>query len=133
MDFFNDIGKSVSDMGKIGGLKSLIYDEKKKVDSLYKELGTLYYERNKFTKNPLFSAQIMAIRDSLAKIDSYNNQIAMLKSGRVCAKCGSPMTENDLFCATCGNRVAPASAPAQAKQCKNCGTVTQGAGAFCLP
>lgn len=133
MDFFNDIGKSISDVGKIGGLKSQIYDEQKKLDNLYKELGTLYFERNKFTKNPLFSLQIESIKASLARIEDYNKQLTVIKAGKACVKCGNPLTEKDVFCSICGTRAATVPTPpsGEGKACRICGAVTQGAGAFC--
>ncbi len=52
----------------------------------------------------------------------------------VCAVCGVPILEGNIFCTNCGNRVAPLDEPMPAPatiSCKNCGAELRDSAAFC--
>lgn len=133
MEFFDELNRSVSGVSRVGGLKNLISEEEKKINALYVEIGTLYFESNKNNPGALYSGQIAGIKEALARIDGYNNQIYMTRggapAGAVCSKCGNPMALNDRFCAVCGNPAGnnqPTGVP-----CCKCGAVLPAGSAFC--
>ncbi len=133
MDFFDELNRSISGVSRVGNLKNLIRDEEKKINDLYVEIGTRYFESNKNDPNALYVSQVAQIKASLERIDGYNQQIYITRGGApsrpVCTKCGNAMLPADKFCAVCGT---PAGVQQSAgKPCVKCGAIVAQDSAFC--
>ena len=116
MDFFDNIGKKLTKAGQavaqktkdvtgIAKLNSAIYDEEKKINNTYTEIGKLFVKKNADTSEPDFAALIGLIKESEDLIRSYRGQILEIKGVVRCEKCGAEVTNGSAFCTFCGNAV----------------------------
>lgn len=133
MEFFDELNRSISGVSKVGSLKTLIRDEEKRINALFVEIGTRYFESNKNDPNALYGPQIAEIKAAQERIDGYNQQIYMTRGGAparpVCTKCGNAMLPADKFCAVCGT---PAGTQQSAgKLCVKCGALIMQDSVFC--
>lgn len=113
MAFFDDLGKKISQAGQnavqkgkeladIAKLNSAVYDEEKKIDDNYLEIGKLYASLHGENPDVDFAALIAAIHESEGKIVEYKQQIKDIKGVVCCEKCGAEVSSNAAFCSTCG-------------------------------
>lgn len=126
MAFFDDLGKKLSQAGQtavqktkevadIAKLNSSIYDEEKKINNNYLEIGKLYVSLRAEEHEEEFDGMIAAIRESEEKIRGYRHQITEIKGIAVCEKCGAEVPLNAAFCSACGAPM-PVAAPAQPEE-----------------
>ena len=89
MAFFDDLGKALSDTGRVvvgktkditGALqlKAKVNAEKDKINKSYIELGKAYYEQLKGTDNPRYAAEVRAISEGLLKVEELEKRIKAL-------------------------------------------------------
>lgn len=113
MAFFDDLGKKLSQAGQsavqktkevadIARLNSAIYDEEKRIDSNYLEIGKLYVALHDAEHEADFGKLVSAIHESENKIRDYKHQIKDIKGVSVCEKCGAEVAVNSAFCSACG-------------------------------
>ncbi|MCR5369701.1 MAG: zinc-ribbon domain-containing protein [Clostridium sp.] len=113
MAFFDDLGKALSDTGRVvvgktkditGALqlKAKVNAEKDKINKAYIELGKAYYEQLKGTDNPRYAAEVRAISEGLLQVEELENQIMELEGTRICAECGAKVMRGAKFCSKCG-------------------------------
>ncbi|MDE7389324.1 MAG: zinc ribbon domain-containing protein [Lachnospiraceae bacterium] len=146
MAFFDNLGKKLSQAGQevsqqtrifaeTAKLNSSISDEEKQINNLYNQIGKSYFESNKDNEASEYRDAILAIRDALARIEGYKEQIRKVKGIKVCPNCGAEVTANAAFCTACGSKVPepmPEPLPnSLVGNCPNCGAAVNIGSAFC--
>lgn len=117
MGFFDDLSKKASETYKNTAektnkltremkLKSLINDDKNKIEKIYAEIGKKVYEKHIREENIDIKAELA---EECSKIDAYakeiedmNMEMLTLKGLRICKKCAAEIAVNARFCPKCG-------------------------------
>ena len=117
MGFFDDLSKKASETYKNTAektnkltremkLKSLINDDKNKIEKIYAEIGKKIYEKHIREENIDIKSELA---EECAKIDAYSKEIEdmnmemlTLKDLRLCKKCAAQISINAKFCPSCG-------------------------------
>ena len=113
MAFFDELGKALSDTGKVvvgktkditGALqlKAKVSQEKDRVNQAYIELGKAFYDILKMAPEEKYEAQVKTVSEGLAQIEDLENQIMELEGTRICAECGAKIARGGKFCSKCG-------------------------------
>ena len=66
------------------------------------------------------------------KMDELEEQLGMLEQLMFCPKCGSVVEEDELFCASCGERLLREVTDVPEDVCPQCGKPKKGDGGFCV-
>ncbi|MCR5146244.1 MAG: zinc ribbon domain-containing protein [Clostridia bacterium] len=119
MGFFEDLSKKASETYKNTAektnkltremkLKSLINDDKNKIEKIYAEIGKKVYEKHIREENIDIKAELY---NECSKIDAYakeiedmNTEMRSLKDLRLCSKCGAEISLKAKFCPSCGSK-----------------------------
>lgn len=117
MGFFDDLSKKASDACKNTAdktnkltremkLKSMINEDKRKIEEIYGQIGKKVYEKHIREENIDIKNELM---DECAKLDAYakeiedmNVEMLSLKGLRICKKCAAEIDVNANFCPKCG-------------------------------
>lgn len=117
MGFFDDLSKKASEtyrntaektnkLTREMKLKSLINEDKGKIEKIYAEIGKIVYEKHLREENIDIKSELV---EQCAKIDAYakeiedmNNEMRTLKDLRLCTKCGAEIALSAKFCPSCG-------------------------------
>lgn len=117
MGFFDDLSKKASQTYKNTAektnkltremkLKSLINDDKTRIERLYIEIGRKVYEKHVREENIDIKNELI---EECSKIDAYAKEIEdmrmeilELKNLRLCKKCAAEVPLNAKFCPKCG-------------------------------
>ena len=117
MGFFDDLGRKASETYKNTAektnkltremrLKSLMNDDKSKIDDIYKEIGKKIYEKHLLGESIDIESDLV---NEIAKIDAYAKEvedmrmeILSLKNLRLCKNCASEIPISAKFCPKCG-------------------------------
>ena len=113
MAFFDELGKALSDTGKVvvgktkditGALqlKAKVSQEKDKVNQAYIELGKAFYDILKTAPEETYASEVKTISEGLLVIEDLENQIMELEGTRICAECGAKVDRGAKFCSKCG-------------------------------
>lgn len=114
-DFFDSIGKSLAKtMREVGGraenfyseqkLKGNISGEEKQIQKIMEELGKIVYRRY-CDGAPLEDMQkrlCEQIDQRMERISQFKEEIAGVKSKKICSSCGTAVEEGMAFCPHCG-------------------------------
>lgn len=114
-DFFDSIGKSLAKtMREVGGraenfyseqkLKGNISGEEKQIQKIMEELGKIVYRRY-CDGAPLEDMQkrlCEQIDQRMERIAQFKEEIAGVKSKKICSSCGTAVEEGMAFCPHCG-------------------------------
>ena len=152
MDFFEKLGKRISDMGSTvaqntknfadtTSLQKANSDNKKKIEQLYAAIGKAYYENHKNDAAAEEVASINEITALLAQIEENNEKIKQIKGVTKCANCGEDIAPDAMFCNNCGTKVvretpatveaAPAAPVVEQSVCPTCGQPVGQGNLFC--
>ena len=141
MAFFDDWSRKIGQMGQstlqktkdaagVARINSQIYEEEKKLNNLYLEIGKRYALLHGDDFEEALADSMQEVKAVSARIDEYKEQIRLIKGIRVCERCGTEVADGSLFCSNCGNRIAePIKESGQ--WCANCGTALQSGTLFC--
>lgn len=117
MDFFDKLGKKATEVynntaekttkiTKEMKLKSLMNEDKIKINKLYEDIGKIVYEKYNLGEELDFDKDIS---EQCTKIDAYSkeiedtlNDIRSLKDLKVCDACDKEITIKARFCPHCG-------------------------------
>lgn len=117
MGFFDDLSKKASEtyrntaektnkLTREMKLKSLINEDKGKIEKIYAEIGKKVYEKHIREENIDIKSELI---EECSKIDAYakeiedmNTEMRALKDLRLCTKCGSEIPLSARFCPKCG-------------------------------
>ena len=145
MNFFDQLGKKVTDAGKgvaqqtknlteIARLTSVIDTEEKLVAQSYAQIGKAYYENHKNDPSAECAPQIALVSKSLEKIAQWREQIQKIKGIVKCPQCGADVPYSSQFCGVCGTRIIrPEAVPAagSVRRCPSCGAEASATDRFC--
>ena len=136
----NSLGQTVSTQTSLFAettkLNSRISDEERQINAFYEQLGKNYFESNKDNENAEYKELIMNIKDAMARIKSYQEQLRSAKGFRACPQCGNEVPTGSMFCSVCGNKMPvventqAAGAPAPFT-CPGCGAEFNPGMTFC--
>lgn len=117
MGFFDDLSKKASETYKNTAektnklaremkLKSLMNEDKDKIEEIYTEIGKKVYEKHIREENIDIKSELV---EECSKIDAYAKEIEdtrmeilSLKNLRLCKKCGAEISLTAKFCPKCG-------------------------------
>ena len=137
MDFFSKIGNKVTnvastasakvkDLADTTSINRQIAADETKINSIFAEIGKIYYTKHKDNPSDEFAASFNEIAALYEKIEASKIQLQLLKKTKTCTGCGSEIPQGVAYCSNCGAK-APEDpvAPAQpsAKTCPACGKV----------
>lgn len=150
MDFFEKLGKRISDMGSAvaqntknfadtTSLQKANSDNKKKIEQLYATIGKAYYEAHKNEADAAEAATMAEITALLAQIEENDEKIKQIKGVTKCESCGADVPADAAFCNNCGTKVVkPVAAPAaeaapvsDQRLCPTCGQPVGKDNMFC--
>ena len=145
MGFFNNISKTITDVGQstiqkgrdfadTTKLNSQISDEEKKIAEQYEQIGKLYYETHADDAEEGFKGFIDEINASKAKIAELNAKVTEIKGEGKCPNCGAAVPAGSMFCSSCGAKIEteePKQEEAPAKFCASCGAKLSEGMKFC--
>lgn len=136
MSVFSNIGKNISNKGKeisrkakvmseTSSLNNIIKGEECKIDTQYKLMGKMYFEKYGSSPEQEFSPAIEAIKNSMEKINETKQEIIKIKSQFCCPECGTPFKNDAVFCSKCGAKLPEKTKPQSvvSPQSKNAQTV----------
>lgn len=128
LDKFKDKTKNLT---TTVSLNSQISEQEKKLDSLYKELGTKYYSLYNQYKVPELLDICENINQSNQKIKDLQDQIKKLKGIKKCISCGRDIPYEAVFCPSCGTNAYNKNDNAKDRVCSNCGSELKPEATFC--
>jgi len=145
MDRLNALGKKIAETAQNTArgakeladtvkLNSLISDEQRQINSLYTEIGKLFYETNMgVSKDTEFGKLCSEISDANERIGKYEQDIRTIKGLKCCPSCGSNVPLESAFCGDCGTKVETPvdSTAADSQLCPNCRAVIAEGASFC--
>ena len=120
MDFFEQLGKRLSDAGQnvaqqtqnfteINRLNGLIAEKGRRVSQLYTDMGRRYYEAHKADPAADYPELIGEINNLFAEIAQSRDRINQIKGIPTCPKCGAVLAPNASFCGACGTPMQDAA------------------------
>ena len=117
MGFFNNIGKTVSDVGQKGkdlaGVAKLnrqISEEQRHIDELYQKAGEKYYQMYALDKDSVdlgFWDLFQTIDEGYNRIKGFEIEIDKIQGIVRCTKCGESVPVGAVFCPKCGKTIEP--------------------------
>lgn len=147
MSVFSNIGKNISNKGKeisrkakvmseTSSLNNIIKGEECKIDTQYKLIGKMYFEKYGSSPEQEFEPAIDSIKNSMEKINETQQEILKIKSQFCCPKCGTAFKNDAIFCSKCGEKLPEKPKPqsvvtSQPKKCANCGNILHADAIFC--
>ncbi len=151
MAFLDEIGKKLSQTGQDVMKKTRnfadstkysgqIAEEEKNIGNLFFQIGQQYYSQHRENPEASLSDLVGQVNAAYARIEQYQEQIALLNGGRRCPRCGAMVPENGMFCTACGSRLQPQEQPpaeslaeqsAPEQVCGSCGARLEAGMAFC--
>ncbi|MDR1028663.1 MAG: zinc ribbon domain-containing protein [Clostridiales Family XIII bacterium] len=150
MGIFDDVGKKITttgnsalqktkEMAETMKINSRISSEQAGIDSAYREIGRIYFE--KFGDNPDGSMEqyISSIRRANENIQAYRQNLIDIKGSVQCPSCGAEVDNRSKFCNVCGAEIVsrPTGRPEDGasdtamKTCVNCGAQMSADNSFC--
>lgn len=118
MDFFEDLGKKISDTAETIGkktegvvesqrIKSQVHAIEKSIEKIMMDLGQMIYKR--YEAGESVPEEYWAICDEVqnrySKIEEYKKELADVKGLRECESCHAVLEEEALFCSKCGAKI----------------------------
>ena len=146
MSFFDNIGKTISDvsqgaiqkgkgMADVVKFNSLISEEEKKINGLYQEIGKKYVEQYGAAPAEDLKEYVDQVYASKEKIAEYQEKVTELKGITRCPSCGAEVPNGAAFCSVCGAKMeekpANPAEPADTLHCTSCGAVISPGSKFC--
>ena len=99
-----DVAKKTKDLADITRINMQISGEEDNIKDLYNQIGKKYYELYPNSNGAEFETLCNSVTESLAKIDTYKEQIQSIKGVKKCSNCGAEIDDNSVFCGICGNK-----------------------------
>jgi hypothetical protein len=132
MGILDNAIRGTKDFTETAKLNSQIADEKKQIQSIYNQIGKLYYETNPHDDSPL--GKLCAdINKCNKRIEEREKEKLEIKAAKKCSNCGANVAANTAFCVKCGHKLdAPHSQPTVPKKfCTGCGNAMSIDATFC--
>lgn len=147
MDFFERMGKKISDAGQgvsqqaknlmeVSQLNSSISENERKITQLYQLMGQLYYEKHKNDAAAEEKDKLDEISRLYDEIFQQKEKIKEIKGIVKCMNCGAEVVSNSAFCNVCGAKMQSAftanTQAASGRICPNCQALVGDNDAFCM-
>lgn len=110
--------------------RTMIEDERKKIQNAYYEIGKLYVSMHQDDCEPAFENTIHTIAAAEQKIREHKKIIDEINSGKRC-QCGTELIEGMVFCYKCGKRIQKETQE-EVIICKKCGSPIKKGVNFCV-
>ena len=127
----------IEDTAKLQSLEERICEVEKELEKFYTDLGKAYFAKYAENLDPDFQSYAADINKANAEINGCNAQIKELKGIIACPGCGVDVNKTDMFCESCGARIAApepevvAEPAVQVNTCTVCGEVLEEGSVFC--
>lgn len=142
MSYFEKIGNTISAktreisqkakaFSETSSLNNIIKAEHHKIDTNYKMMGKLYFEKYGDCPADEFSESVSAVRASLKKISETQEQIEKIRKRNCCPNCGTAFKPDAVFCSKCGAKIKEEKPQPQKMKCPNCGNKLDDDALFC--
>lgn len=142
MSYFEKIGNTISAktreisqkakaFSETSSLNNIIKAEQHKIDTNYKMMGKLYFEKYGDCPADEFSESVSAVRVSLKKISETKEQIEKIRKRNCCPNCGTAFKPDAVFCSKCGAKIKEEKPQPQKMKCPNCGNKLDDDALFC--
>lgn len=144
MGFFDNVGKSISNVGQstvkmtkdfaeVSKMNAEIAEQEKKENAAYYQMGKLYFSKHQHDAEDEFVAQINMVIDAENKIKECRHQISVVKGVVVCPGCGAENPIGSSFCVSCGKAIPKDASPLDETKmlCPNCGATISKGVRFC--
>lgn len=116
MDFFETLGKKLSDFGQATAKKTKDLteitkrsaanaDRNKKINQLFTEIGAAYYNAHKDDVECESADKIAEVTALMAEIAAAQEEINQIKGVTKCPHCGADVAFGNAFCNACGAKV----------------------------
>lgn len=118
MAFFDDLSRTLTDMGKEAAqktkdvvdvlqLKAQISSEKSRLRELYAVIGKNYYEHHTDEARSEYGPASEQIQSTLDRISDMEEKIRSMENIIICPSCGEMLNKNAAYCCRCGTSVRP--------------------------
>ncbi len=142
MSYFEKIGNTISAktreisqkakaFSETSSLNNIIKAEQHKIDTNYKMMGKLYFEKYADCPADEFSESVSAVISSLKKISETQEQIDKIRKRNCCPNCGTAFKHDAVFCSKCGAKIKDEKPQPQKMKCPNCGNKLDDDALFC--
>ncbi len=130
----NSMKSGASNFTENVSLNARIDDAKKKIATIYGDVGEKFYQANKDAAPEGYEEYFSKIDESFAEITSCTDQIKKLAGIRECPNCGSDVEKGYRFCVNCGTRIPEdeKKAASAAPVCDKCGAPVEDGALFCI-
>ena len=145
MAFFDEISKKITstgqsavkktkDVAEVARLNSLVADEERNSEALYREIGKLYVKLHQNDCEEQFASLIDSVRKSNNTVLALKKQINDIKKVSDCPNCGASVPVNAAFCSVCGNKIEAKSSSqgSSSLKCSKCGKEVKAGSKFCM-
>lgn len=116
MGFFDDVKKTVTDLGQgasqktksfTDGMKinSQINDQKKNLSRMYEDLGRMLYQEETVRSNPKCAQLLNWIDNGEMNLKNLEQQLSTSKGSIICKNCGAQVMIGNAFCQNCGAKI----------------------------
>lgn len=115
-------------------LNAKIDDAKKKIASLYGDIGEQFYTANKDKAPEGYEENFEKIGGYFAEIDDAAEQIKKLAGIRTCPGCGTDVAKGYRFCIVCGTKMPEEEKPEKGGRpvCEKCGMEAEDGAVYCI-
>lgn len=103
--FGKDTVVEVQKLNEVRQLGSRINEEKKKLNSIYAEMGKKLYNQYKEAPIDGFEDEIRTIEEKFSMIDLLQDQIRAVKGVVLCPCCNTEVAATERFCSNCGSKM----------------------------
>ena len=143
MDFFNNLGKKISQTSQNAVEKTKIFtattklnfdinEAKNQISEYYRQIGEIYFANYQNNPSAELLDLVVKIKEKLSEIEKMTAQIVELKGVTICPQCGAEVPADTSFCGKCGCKVQ-VDPPAidTAPKCPQCGNEINSDSQFC--
>ena len=130
----NSMKSGASNFTENINLNAKIDDSKKKIATLYGEIGEKFYLENKDSVPKGYEEKFEKVSGYFKDIDDAADQIKKLAGIRICPTCGADVAKGYRFCIACGTRVPEEEKPEEktAPVCEKCGAEAEEGAVYCI-